>query len=465
MNTKFKVAFVNGKLGDVDGVSLEVEKWIWALQQLGHEIYTIAGFYQKPLPMIPRENQFELPIIHFNSEFQKDIEPKVFPYFTNNPPYFTEEQKKEMENSILVEGHKVQNHILNLIKEHNIDVLIGQNTNAMPMSLASMVGMYLLSTKHSIATIYHHHDFWWERSRFTESNIEALLVKMAPPKAKTVRHVVISSYAKHTLQTFKRLNATVIPNCEDFTDFPAKDDYNADFRKDLGFKEDDIIILQPTRVVPRKRIEDSIRLVARYQQRYPEHKARIRFVISLYQGDEPDVDYFDNIKNLGKELDVDFYLISDRIGAIRSTNKNGKKMYSNRDAIVHSDLVTYLPIWEGFGNALLETIAARIPIIITTYLVYKTDIKPTGLTPLEVRDVYDEDKNLLIEEEILEQMHRTLTDANFREEMVENNFNIAQKEFSYDTLLQSITQLFSSYSDEIKASRHRLNESKKTFSV
>ena len=47
-------------------------------------------------------------------------------------------------------------------------------------------------------------------------------------------------------------------------------------------------------------------------------------------------------------------------------------------------MVTDLPIWEGFGNALLETIGVKVPLVVTTYLVCKTDIKGTGLKNISV---------------------------------------------------------------------------------
>ncbi len=42
----FRIAFISGKLGDVDGVSLEVDKWIEVLSSMGHEIWTIGRFIQ-----------------------------------------------------------------------------------------------------------------------------------------------------------------------------------------------------------------------------------------------------------------------------------------------------------------------------------------------------------------------------------------------------------------------------------
>ena len=100
------------------------------------------------------------------------------------------------------------------------------------------------------------------------------------------------------------------------------------------------------RIVPRKRIEDSVRLVGMFRRKYPEVKSWIKFIISLYQGDELDDSYIEGIK----------------------------------------DLSIYLPKWEGFGNAYLEAVSSRVPVVISTYLVYKTDIKCAGFENIEIRD-------------------------------------------------------------------------------
>jgi hypothetical protein len=61
----------------------------------------------------------------------------------------------------------------------------------------------------------------------------------------------------------------VIPNCEDFSAPVRLDGYNSRFREELGFRGDDVLIVQPTRIVRRKRIEDSLELIGRFVQKYP----------------------------------------------------------------------------------------------------------------------------------------------------------------------------------------------------
>ena len=140
-------------------------------------------------------------------------------------------------------------------------------------------------------------------------------------------------------------------------------------------------------------------------------------------------------------------------------------MYTNRDVLVNANLVTYLPIWEGFGNALLEAIAAKIPIVNTTYLVYKTDIKAAGIKNIEIRDNYDENGRLVIQDRILDEIYTILVNHEKRTEIVEHNFSVAIREFGLDSLKKSLTNIFDDYGDEILASRKRIQKGKRIYSV
>ena len=316
-----------------------------------------------------------------------------------------------------------------------------------------------------VATIFHHHDFWWERSRFSNNNIESLLTKIMPPADLGIEHIVLSSYAAHILRSLKRVNPEIIPNCENFDDTVTIDDYNSDFRKEFGFSEKDLLIVQPTRIVRRKRLEDSLELVHRLVKKYPDLKNRVHLIVSLYQGDEPDRSYVQEITRTAHQMGVPLHLIADRISSVRGLNEAGEKLYTNRDVLAHADIVTYLPIWEGFGNALIEAIAARVPIVTTTYLVYKTDIMGIGLNNIEIRGNYDQEGRLVIDDGPLDEMYFILTHPDQRKKIVDRNFEIARRNFGFDTLRQKLNGVISDYTDEIRASRKRLKKSKMSYSV
>lgn len=465
MATEFRIAFISGKLGDVDGVSLEVDKWIEVLKDAGHEIFTIAGRYANPVLGVAADNQFLLDKLRFDSTLQKHYEKMMFPYITKKLTHLTTATRNLILEEMMVEGKELGEDIYRYIQDNDIDLIIAENTNAMPMTILGGIAVYNLLTEHKVASIFHHHDFWWERSRFSQSRIEGLLNNIMPPSDIGSEHVVISSYSAHILSSIKRVMPTVIPNCENFKNAAVPDNYNSHFRKDLGFDENDILFVQPTRIVPRKRIEDSVRLVGKYQRKYTEMKERIKFLVSLYQGDEIDDSYIEVIKDLACSEDVNMHLISERVSSQRMKNKDNERLYTSRDVLINADLAIYLPKWEGFGNAFLEAVSCRVPVVISTYLVYKTDIKGAGFENIEVRDDYDEDGLLRIPESVLDKIHLILNDPKKRVAMTDLNFQIGMKEFGFEMLSEKLNGLLDSHKDEIRASRRRLQKSKKNYTV
>jgi glycosyltransferase involved in cell wall biosynthesis len=191
----------------------------------------------------------------------------------------------------------------------------------------------------------------------------------------------------------------------------------------------------------------------------------MKFIISLYQGDEPDIHYIDEIRSIASKYELPLHLISDRVAAERRRDESGRLKFTNRDVLANADLVTYLPIWEGFGNALLEAIAARVPVVTTEYLVYKTDIKVAGFENVEIRDIYDRDGKLVIPDKALDEIHRILTDPEDRARRVERNFELGKNEFGLESLTEKIRDVFDDYGDEIRASRKRIEKSKWIYPV
>ena len=79
----------------------------------------------------------------------------------------------------------------------------------------------------------------------------------------SVANMVINSYALEQLSLRTGISAEVIPNIMDFENPPPPpDDYCSDVRQALGISDDELFVLQPTRVVPRKWIERAVELIS-----------------------------------------------------------------------------------------------------------------------------------------------------------------------------------------------------------
>ncbi len=82
--------------------------------------------------------------------------------------------------------------------------------------------------------------------------------------------------------------------------------------------------------------------------------------------------------------------------------ETGKKIYTLNDIYPHADLITYPSTFEGFGNAFLEAIYFRKPIVVNSYSIYTIDIKPKGFSVIEL-DGY-------VTEQALNQTKKVLSD-------------------------------------------------------
>ncbi len=313
----------------------------------------------------------------------------------------------------------------------------------------------------------HHHDFFWEscRSSYRSCNTAIeILNKYFPPSdisREQIKHVVINEISRKEMKQYKNLDSYVVPNVFNF-DAPRweKDDFNSDFRQRLGIKENDILILQATRVVTRKAIEMAIEFVGElnsennlevlYNRKlYNEYKfdsdSKIYFVLAGKQ--EADESYFDLLKQKASDCNVNMIFAGDIVEHSR-TVKDEIKCYSLWDTYVHADIVTYTSIQEGWGNQFLETVFAKLPIIVFEYPVFGTDIKPKGFDVISLGNEYELDKNNLAfvsKDKIINAAKQAivmLTDFNKREKVVGHNFNICQKHFSYNTLEVILNGIF-----------------------
>jgi glycosyltransferase involved in cell wall biosynthesis len=146
------------------------------------------------------------------------------------------------------------------------------------------------------------------------------------------------------------------------------DDYAADLRSELGISPGQRLLLQPTRVVPRKRIEHAIELSRRLDM-------DCALVISHASGDEGTT-YQTYLRDYAALMGVNVIFGAARINHERGRTADGRKVYSLADVYIQSDLVTYPSRVEGFGNAFLEALYYKRPIVISTYEIFMADIRP-----------------------------------------------------------------------------------------
>jgi glycosyltransferase involved in cell wall biosynthesis len=412
-----RIGCISTRLAGTDGVSLEATKLTTVLRGMGHQVFYCAGELDADGP--PGEL---IPEMHFSAPEARWIHDHAFGTTFPHP---------DLQHRIEALAGFLHKALSDFIAEYEIDLIIPQNALTIPMHIPLGVALADLIEATSIPTIAHHHDFYWERERFLTNCICDILDRAFPPNLPTIRHMVINSLAQAELKRRRGIDAIVLPNVFDFdAPIPGMDDFNADLRQAIGLATEDLLILQPTRVVPRKGIELSLELVSRL--RMPNAK----LVITHAAGDEG-LDYLYALMSRAQDMGVDLHYVADRFAPSREVAPDGRKTYALWDAYVHADLVTYPSFIEGFGNALIETIYFKLPALVNRYPVYAADIGPLGFDFVEIDGA--------ITAEAVDQVRALLVDLQRRQQVVEHNFQLGGRHFSYQMLemkLQPLLQQF-----------------------
>lgn len=415
-NSDKNIGFISTRFAGTDGVTLESAKWAQVLWDDKNISYWYAGRLDRhpDISMCVPEAFFG------HSENQ----------WLNDRLWGTTYRSRLVSERIQEMAKYLKETLYDFVDKFHIDIIVPQNVLTIPMHLPLGIALTEFINETQIPTIAHHHDFYWERTRFTVNCVQDYLDMAFPSKGDNMRHVVINQAAQEQLSLRKGTSSLLIPNVFDFDNPPLEmDDYAKDFREEVGLAEDDIFILQPTRIVPRKGIEHAIKLVGLLND------PRCKLVISHDAGDEG-FEYHHMLQELADEEGVEIRFISDRVADIRQRNKDGKKMYTLWDLYPHADLVTYPSIYEGFGNALLEALYFRVPVVVNRYSIFIQDIEPKGFR-LPVMDGF-------VTSSVLRQVKSILSDRQYRQEMVDHNYNLARKFYSYSALRRSLRTIITS---------------------
>jgi len=409
-----KIGFVSTRIAGTDGVSLEIYKWYQVLERNGYECYFFAGELDTPA-----DRSFLEPKAHFD-------EPEILAI--HDICYGTPTRERSLSKRIQDLKDYLKSRLYEFCNTFGIDILIPENVLAIPMHIPLGLAITELLAETGIPAVAHHHDFSWERKRFLINAVQDYLYYAFPPTLKSLHHVVINSEASRQLSYRKGISNVIIPNVFDFA-HPAPDSpYYTTLRDEFGFEIDDLLVLQPTRVVPRKWIERAVELVSFLGLKKPH------LIVSHESGDEGD-QYAERVREYARRLGVEVIYIGDKIGSSRCF-KDCDKKYSIDDIYGSADLVTYPSGYEGFGNAFIEAIYFQKPIVVNRYSIFVEDIEPCGFEVIPFEG--------FITEEIVDRVKHYLKPEN-RTPSIEKNYELGKRYFSYEVLEEKLLPIIESF--------------------
>lgn len=417
-----KIGIIIGRIGGIDGVALETEKWIDVFKELGHDIFILSGELERPFPAVTL-----LPELAFNHPLT--IQGQEDAFYQQNVDEDELLERLERETDYLV------GEMNKWIQTNQLDYILSENASALPCHLTMGMAVQRIAESSDIQVITHDHDFPWERGERYNTRykgIEEIIERCFPIKLPHVQHALINLYNQSQIKKRFNLDSTVVPNVMDFEQpYGLIDDYNRDLRQTLGLDPEDILLFQITRIVRRKGIEVAIELIHRLQD------PKVKLVITGTAIDDHKSTYLNELQALSAKLGLEKQvLFAGEHFSTEREERHGKKLYSLYDAYAHARACTYFSTYEGFGNAFVEALVAKRAIFVNNYKpVYWPDIGVHGFKTVML-------ENNQLTDEALEDMKKMIYNPELCQEVADFNYQLGQKHFSYQVLAELLGQLF-----------------------
>ena len=281
-------AIVSFRLGGTDGVAIEAAKWGSALESLGFDVYTVAGVGRV------------------------DLLVEGMAMHADQPP-----DPAEVRDAL-----------------SRADLVVVENLCSLPLNppAAAIVADVLRARP----AVMHHHDLPWQRGATSHMP--------PPPDDPAWRHVTVNEISRRQLAE-RGIRAVCIRNRFD-VDEPRGDRQAT--RARIGVDTGRLLVLQPTRAIPRKNVQGGIALADALGADY--------WLLGAAED--------------GYAPDLERILREAPVRVIHGGGAGGgedREELAMRDVYAACDVVVMPSYWEGFGNPAVEAAVHRKPLVVGPY--------------------------------------------------------------------------------------------------
>lgn len=396
---------------------------------------------------------------------------------------YEEEPRAILDNMIHSNAKVAEDIISEWVDRHKIDLIIAHNTSH-PLNFITAVGLgYYLESLRKKNIVWPKVMVWWhdsyfERERFANPNpVIKKYLKYLPgteidgiafinnQQPKFAKEFFKLHGKEENIKDFFEDRTAVVPNTSEIPwsweymnkkgnipIAPPIDKYNRTFLVDIGLVrelknrdysiKDTVILLQHTRIVPRKRIEVAIDLAFRLSDKFKNNKVRkcISLIVSGHSGDEQMEykqylqDYYEKKLVEYDNPDVILIFAEEHILSHRDIIVD-KKYYKFAEIpsiiAAYRGLGTYFSDVEGYGNNLLEMVSYGLPVAINKYEIYKEDIDHLGFR-------FPATEDCVLTDEVVDESYEILTDIRVRNEVVYNNLEVLSDKLDHKLIAKKI---------------------------
>ena len=209
------------------------------------------------------------------------------------------------------------------------DLVVVENLCSLPLNIEAAHAVARAANEHHGHVVFRHHDLPWQRRHL------AHLATELPPRLDGALHATINLRSRRELEARGFAGATTVHNFFDLD--PAPGD-RAATRAQFGFADDELVVLQPSRAIERKNVPGAVRFAAYLARRMPDRPVHLWIAGPAEDG------YADTFARIVERSDVPVTIgRADQVA----------------NAYAACDVVVFPSTWEGFGNPVIESIAAR----------------------------------------------------------------------------------------------------------
>jgi glycosyltransferase involved in cell wall biosynthesis len=208
-----QVVTMSFRLGGHDGVSVEAEKWQWALQQLGFETRRVAGAIEDG----GQPDDIAIPALMIDPGERCD--PSVYTSLRDAAA--------------------------------GADLVIVDNICSLPLNVDASRAVAQVVAEHAGRVVFRHHDLPWQRRHLVQFEHE-----FPPREPADALHTTVNLRSRRELEARGYQRPVTVHNHFDF-DAPHGDRVST--RELFGFTDDELVVLHPARAIERKNVPGAVR--------------------------------------------------------------------------------------------------------------------------------------------------------------------------------------------------------------